>query len=87
MRAYFDRFTIELTAAQARSASHRGRCDEDVDALLRAPNIAPQLAALNPELVRAELEEYGAWDPTELSNPVDNLRRVVWIACCNVLDL
>jgi hypothetical protein len=31
MHAYFNRFTLQLTCDQARSASHPGPCDSDVE--------------------------------------------------------
>lgn len=42
--------------------------------------------ALDPEKVRAELKEYGAWDSAELSNHADNIRRLVWIAAGDISE-
>lgn len=82
--AFFNRFTIEMTENQARAASHAGQCDDDVAAL--EPVIAPQLDAIGPEAIRAELAEYGAWDSHELSHDTDNRLRIVWIAACNIRE-
>jgi hypothetical protein len=86
MRALFERFTIDMTLDQARSASHPGPCDREVDALLKTRSIFTQLLKLNSNAVVAELEEYGAWSPEELTHYHDNLRRLVWLAACNIVE-
>jgi hypothetical protein len=50
------------------------------------PAIANQLAALDPAIVASELKEFGAWDSTELSNHADNLMRLLWIACADLVE-
>ena len=80
------RIELRLTKAQAHSASHQGRCDDDVDALVREPVMARQLAKLQPEMVAAELREYGAWDQSELADHDANLRRLVWCAAGDIVD-
>jgi len=86
MFAMFNRFVLQMTRAQAESASHSESCDDDVMALSRAPKIARQLRALDPADVRAELAEYGAWDDAELSDHAQNLQRILWIAAGNISD-
>jgi hypothetical protein len=80
--AYFDRFEIEMTVEQAKSASHQGRCDDDVKQIVN--ELRPQLDKIEPELIAAELKEYGAWDEIELSDHEANLNRIVWIAAGNI---
>lgn len=80
------RIELQITKAQAANASHQGRCDDDVKALSEAPAIRRQLAKLTPELVRAELKEYGAWDEAELSDHAQNLQRLLWLACGDIKD-
>lgn len=75
---------LQMTLAQARSASHPGQCDDDVLALSRVPAIARQLRKLSPDSVRRELDEYGAWSDDELSDHDQNLQRILWIAACNI---
>ena len=82
----FERFELPLTLEQARAASHPGKCDADVAALRTEPEVARQLAALDPDKVRAELKEYGAWEPEELADHDANLSRVVWIAAGNIAE-
>ena len=86
MYATFNRFELQMTLDQARSASHVGRCDDDVAELVKTPAIARQLRKINPDSIRAELAEYGAWDAAELSNDADNLQRIVWCAACNISE-
>lgn len=59
------RIELRLTPYQARTGSHPGPCDADIARLRKVPEIAGQLAALDPALVRAELAEWGAWDDAE----------------------
>ena len=56
------RIEIEIEFAdldQCRRVSHPGPCDLDVADLSTEPSIAAQLAAIDPALLRAELQEYG----------------------------
>jgi hypothetical protein len=50
------------------------------------PGVAAQLAALDPEKVRDELREYGAWDDDELADHAANLLRVLWLAAGQIRD-
>lgn len=80
MIAQFERFEIELTLEQAEVAAHPGDCTKDVEWLGKVPAVASQLAALDPQAVRDELREYGAWDSAELADDTANLQRILWIA-------
>lgn len=84
--AYFDSFTLEMSEDQARGASHQGQCDDDVAALVDAPNIARQLDAINPQAIARELREYGAWGAEELADDAANRARIVWIAAGNIVE-
>lgn len=86
MYATFDRFELKMTKAQAKGAFHQGRCDEDVQALSEVPAIRRQLEKLDPDTLRAELREYGAWDDDELSDHKENLQRILWLAAGNIVD-
>lgn len=50
------------------------------------PKYRRQLAKLNPDKVRDELGEYGAWDAIELADNAMNLVRLFWLACCNIAE-
>ena len=86
MYATFNRFEIKMTKEQAKSASHRGRCDDDVEALLKEPTIARQFKKIDMSDIRAELKEYGCWTDEELANDEDSLNRILWIAAGNIVE-
>jgi len=86
MRYYFERFSISLKKADAEACSHPGQCDADVADTLRLPYVRRQLAKIDPELIRAELAEYGAWDESQLSDAAENEHRIIWIAASNMLE-
>lgn len=86
MIIYFNRFQIQMTLAQAQSASHAGSCDTDVKELLRNKKIQRQFKQILPDDIRKELEEYGAWDENELASDSDNQERIIWISACNISE-
>lgn len=86
MFASFNRFELQMTMAQAESASHQGRCDDDVAALLECRKIVRQLDKIGPDKIRSELKEYGAWDAEELADDAANRARIVWIAAGNIRE-
>jgi hypothetical protein len=86
MYAQFNSFELQLTKAQAMQGSHQGQCDLDIKELRNVPKIARQLNKIDPEKLKRELKEYGAWDENELSNHDDNLTRILWIACGNIME-
>mgnify|MGYP001615458295 CR=1 FL=1 len=86
MYAIFNRFEIKLTKAQAMQGSHQGPCDLDIRALLAVPAIKRQLNKIPAESLAKELQEYGAWDETELQDHEQNKARILWIACGNIRE-
>jgi hypothetical protein len=80
------RIELKLTRSQAASAAHPGPCDDDIMRLSLEPAIARQLRKLDPDLLRRELKEYGAWDETQLSDHAQNLQRILWIACGDIYE-
>lgn len=80
------RIELEMTKAQAASASHSGSCDDDVHELSCNPTIRDQLNKIEPALLASELKEYGAWDEIELADHDQNLQRLVWIAAGDIAD-
>ncbi len=83
MIASFNRFQIELPPQAVADCSHSGACDSDVAFWL--PKL-PQIAAIDPEKLRAELKEYGAWDAEELADHGANCARILWIAAGNIKE-
>lgn len=80
------RLELEITEEQAAQCSHPGPCDSDVQWLSCQPEIARQLNALDPALLREELDGYGAWDDVELGDHQQNLLRVLWLACSDISE-
>lgn len=80
------RIELQISLSDAESASHQGQCDDDVKELSEVPYIAEQLAKIDPELLKSELREYGAWDDSELSDHDQNLQRLLWIACGDIVE-
>lgn len=86
MYASFNRFEIQITKDQARQGAHQGECYQDVKALLDLPKIRRQFKKIDPDKIREELKEYGAWDKEQLSDDEENRIRILWIACGNVKE-
>ena len=84
--AYIDSIEIKMTLEQAQSASHQGRCDEDVQHLLKVPEIAKQLRKISDADLIDALRGYGAWNIDELQNRDSNEARLIWIAACDIAE-
>ena len=86
MWASFNRFELNITKAQVLAAYHSGAMDDDIAELAKVPSIARHLKKLDPEQVRAELAEYGAWNEEELQDHAQNLQRILWLGVCNIWE-
>lgn len=86
MIAQFNRFEIELTKAQVTSVCTSGSNDAAVEILINVPKVRRQLNKIDPDAIRAELREYGAWDDDELADDDENRRRIIWLAAWNIYD-
>lgn len=80
------RIELQITKKQAEIGSHSGQCDNDIAYLRTLPAIKRQLNKLDAEALSKELSEYGAWDENELQNHDENLTRILWIACGDILE-
>lgn len=86
MIAYFDRVEIKMTLKQAQSISQPGDASQNVTSLLKDKKIRKQMDNFDEGKVRLELKETGAWDASELLDKEDNIRRILWIAGCNIVE-
>jgi len=77
---------LNITKNDAASCSHSGDCQNDVQFLMQLPKIKKQLDKLNPEQLKKELSEDGAWDDEQLQDHQDNLMRWLWISCCDITE-
>jgi hypothetical protein len=65
---------------------HSGACDRDIEELMELDSIKAQLFGIAPQVLSEELKEFGAWDSEELANHQNNLARILWIACGDLVD-
>ena len=63
------------------------RCRRDAPvARAQERKIRRQLEKINPEDLKRELREYGAWDDEELADHAQNLQRILWIAAGDITE-
>jgi hypothetical protein len=77
---------LQIDWFDAKGCTHPGPCDADVKAVSELPYIAEQLRGIDAKDLRTELKEYGAWDEEELVDHQQNLQRIVWLACGDIVD-
>lgn len=77
------RIELKITKKQAELGYHSGECAPDVEYLKGVPQIARQLKGIDPELLREELREWSDWD---VSNHEENLLRLLWLACGDIVE-
>ena len=80
------RIELNIPMSLASVGYHSGSCDSDIEGLMQLDSIKAQLSAIPHQALREELKEFGAWDDLELSNHGDNLARILWIACGDLVD-
>lgn len=87
MIAQFNRFELQVPVSVALDCSQPGKdASDDVDFALRCTPAGDAIDTLDPDLIRKELREYGAWDDTELADDDANRARLLWIAACDVRE-
>jgi hypothetical protein len=76
---YYNKFQLTLPVEAVYEMSAAGDQTETVEFWSkRIPN------NINPEFIRKELKETGAWDEIELKDDEKNWRRILWITACNI---
>jgi hypothetical protein len=81
------RIELEMTMGDAESITPPGvDAAPLVEALSDVPRIKKQLEEIDPEVLKGELREYGAWDEEMLADHEDNLGRILWIAAGDIMD-
>lgn len=88
MQVYFNYITasLNITKKLANMGCHSGDCSEDIQRISELPEIKRQLKKISPEQLKKELYDYGAWNDSELQSHEDNLQRILWIACGDIVD-
>lgn len=77
----FNRFEIQLPLQCIEDCSGPGSKDEIVGHWAKKLSIK-----IDPDLIRAEVKEYGTWNQEELQDNEQNIHRLIWIAACNAKD-
>jgi hypothetical protein len=79
--AYFNRFNLDLPDQCVLDCSRIGSCDDDVS--LWATRVT---RIISSEAIKAELQEYGAWEDDELNDDEQNWKRIIWIAAGDIKE-
>jgi len=89
MQAPFNYITesLNITKAVANECSRSGNNEYSVNYYMNLPKYKKQLLKLDKEQVRQELNDLGAWEDDELKNHEDNLQRLFWLSCGNIMDM
>ncbi|WP_448168667.1 hypothetical protein [Burkholderia ambifaria] len=80
------RIEFWLYEADARVGYHPGQCDASIAGLRQQRYIVKQLDKVDPAALRDELREYGAWDDVQLADHNENLSRILWLACGDIVE-
>jgi len=80
------RIELVINPDDALACAHPGPCDDDVYQLSQTAHMVEQLQKLDRALVASELREWGAWDSDELADHEQNLQRLLWVACCEIVE-
>lgn len=64
-----------------KDCSRPGIVDEDVDYWVQELDLTAP-----PWLLRRYLKGFGAWSAAELCDHTENLKRLLWIWCCNIRE-
>ena len=80
------RIELDIPKGLASLGYHSGACDLDIAELMELDSIKAQLSGIAPKVLSDELKEFGAWDSEELANHEDNLARILWLACGDLVD-
>jgi hypothetical protein len=80
------RIELQIPLRDALAIHKPGPANAAVLALSQRPTMRDQLSKIKPNVLRAELREYGAWDDAELKDHAQNQQRLLWIAACDVAE-
>lgn len=63
-----------------------GQADEIIEKLVFMPVVMKQFMIIPDSLLVETLREYGGWSDTELADRLNNLQRLLWIACLDLQE-
>lgn len=85
--AYFNYIDgLEVPDWVVDSCPQSGNCDNALAEFREDDEVKAELDKLDPEQLKKELAEYGAWDDEQLNNHDENLTRILWIAIGNIWE-
>lgn len=85
--AYFNYIgSIELPVEIIEMCPIIGSADNAIAEMRTLPEVIAELSKIDPEKLKQELKEYGAWDADQLAIHNDNLDRILWLACCDIQE-
>ena len=77
---------IDMTEEVVNSMPRIGNCEEATLTISQLPEIKEQTDEWGKDNLREELMEYGAWDDEELKDHAQNIQRMLWMICGDLLD-
>ena len=89
MEAPFNYITtsLNITKAVANECSQSGDNEYSVNYYMNLPKYKKQLSKIDKNELIKELKVYVEWDDDELQNHNDNLQRIFWLSCGNIVDI
>jgi hypothetical protein len=89
MLAPFNYITTDLniTKAVAKECSQSGDNSYNVEYYINLPYYKKQLSKIDKDELVKELNDYGAWEDEELTDHNENLKRIFWIKCGDIVEI
>lgn len=79
--------SLNITKAVAEECSQSGNNESSVNYYMNLPKYKRQLSKIDKEQLKTELNDFGVWEDYELENHNDNLQRIFWLSCGNIIDI
>ena len=73
---------FQITGECVSDCSHSGQCFPEVEYWEKQLD----WSNIDPDAIRSELREFGAWDDQELANDLDNRHRILWSAANDISE-
>jgi hypothetical protein len=89
MTAPFNYITanLNITKAVAEECSKSGNNEYSVDYYTSLPYYKKQLDKIDKQELIDELNDYGVWEDEELEDHNQNLKRIFWLKCGDIVDI
>ncbi len=77
---------LDIPARIYKQVPISGRADGVIEKLVYMPVIMRQFMVIPDSLLVETLRDYGAWGDAELADRLNNLHRLLWIACLDLRE-